>query len=53
MSFDWLIGFIKYLGILIAGWGYGLLAVMVMIVIGACVLIATAAGRAVDEDWPS
>jgi hypothetical protein len=51
---DWLTGLVKYVGVLIAGFGYGVVGLIVMIVIGAMVFILGDAARMqIDEDFPN
>jgi hypothetical protein len=50
---DWFTGLVKYVGVLIAGIGYGVVGLIVMIVIGAMVFILGDAARMqIDEDFP-
>ena len=50
---DWFTGLVKYVSVLIAGIGYGVVGLIVMIVIGAMVFILGDAARMqIDEDFP-
>jgi hypothetical protein len=51
---DWLAGLVKFLGVMLAGLGYGVVGLIVMIVIGAMVFVLGDAARTqLDEDFPN
>jgi hypothetical protein len=48
---DWATGLIKYAAVTLAGIGYGLIAIAVMIALGTAVFVAYLGHQTFDEDF--